>query len=723
MHALAWEKWRCELPRLESISVKRCVNPEDFGAVVSSSLHCFSDASFYGYGQATYLRQVDVNGKISVALVMGKSRVSPLKSTTVPRLELTAAVLSSNIGLLVKSELAIQGLKDTYWIDNMVVLGYIHNETRRFRIFVANRTRKIRDNTDKSQWKYINTSENPGDDASRGLSFDDKDKIDRWFNGPEFLHQPESSWLPQNNVDPIADEDTELKVKLAVNSTTLKSNKPCLLSTIELQISDWHHQKRAIANVRRFAKRCLKQNVPPTMTTAELQEAEVILIRMIQEKYMKDELDCIRKSVPAKSSALNKLNPYFDDDNVLRVGGRLSYSNATSIVKHPAIIGKEGAHRIIEWYHRNVQHQGRTSTVNELRANGFWILSVNSQVRKVIRHCMRCRLFRGKLADQIMANLPVDRLLTEPPFTYCGVDIFGPFYTKEGRKEMKRYGVLFTCLSLRAVHIEVAANIDTDSFILSLRRFLARRGPVRVIRSDNGGNFVGCENEFIQEMDKLDDSKIAASLLPVNCDWISWKKNPPVSSHMGGVWERMIKSIRNVLDAILKDHHARLNDESLHTLLVEAENIVNSRPLTLENLTDPDSEPLTANKLLTLKTKVVMPPPGVFQKEHIYCRKRWKAVQYMVNEFWDRWRKEYMVILQSRQKWSKTKRNFEVDDIVLVKEDKIPRNRWKIGRISELFQSGDGLIRSASVCLSPCKTSLHRPVTKLVLLIGVEEQI
>ena len=318
---------------------------------------------------------------------------------------------------------------------------------------------------------------------------------------------------------------------------------------------------------------------------------------------------------------------------------------------------------------------------------------------------------------------PADRLLIGPPFTYCGVDIFGPFYTKLGRKQMKRYGVLFTCLRLRAVHIEVAANIDTDSFILSLRRFLARRGPVRVIRSDNGGNFVGCENEFIQEMEKLDDRKIEAFLLPVNCDWISWKKNPPVSSHMGGVWERMIKSIRNVLDALLKNHHARLDDESLHTLLVEAENIVNSRPLTMENLTDPDSEPLTAYNLLTWKTKVVMPPPGVFQKEHIYCRKRWKAVQYMVNEFWDRWRKEYMVILQSRQKWSNTKRNFEVGDIVLVKEDKMPRNRWKMGRISEVLTSTDGHIRSASACLSPCKTTLHRPVTKLVLFIGVEEQI
>ena len=723
VHASSWEKWRSQLHRLETITVKRCLKPGNFGTVVNSSLHCFSDASFCGYGQATYLRQVDENGKISVALVMAKSRVSPLKSTTVPRLELTAAVLSSSIGLLVKSELAVQGLTDTYWIDNKVVLGYIHNETRRFRIFVANRTRKIRDNTDKSQWRYISTSDNPGDDASRGLLFDDQDKIERWFNGPEFLHLPESLWPTQDKVDQILETDPELKVKVSVNATTLHSSDPCLLSALEMQISDWHRQKRAIANAKRFIKKCLKQKVPPTMTTTELQQAETIILRMIQEKYLKAELDRVRRGIPAKSSALNKLNPYFDEDNILRVGGRLSNSNAVDVVKHPVILGKQGSQRIIEWYHKSVQHQGRTSTVNELRANGFWVLSVNAQVRKVIRDCIRCRLFRGKLSDQKMADLPLDRMLSEPPFTYCGVDIFGPFHTKEGRKQMKRYGVLFTCLSLRAVHIEVAANIDTDSFILSLRRFLARRGPVRVIRSDNGGNFVGCENEFIQEISKMDDDKIAAFLLSGNCDWISWKKNPPVSSHMGGAWERMIKSIRNVLDSLLKEHHARLDDESLHTLLVEAENIVNSRPLTLENLSDPDSQPLTANHLLTLKTKVVMPPPGVFQKEHVYCRKRWKAVQFMVNEFWERWRKEYLVILQSRQKWLDQKRNFQVGDVVLVKEDKTPRNRWKMGRLTEVVPSKDGLIRSANVCLTPCKTSLHRPVTKLVLLLGVEEQI
>lgn len=300
--------------------------------------------------------------------------------------------------------------------------------------------------------------------------------------------------------------------------------------------------------------------------------------------------------------------------------------------------------------------------------------------------------------------------------------MFGPFYIKEARKELKRYGAIFTCFSLRAIHVETTVNIDTDSFIQALRRFINRRGPVRSIRSDNGGNFIGCENEFSKELKSMDNSKIANFLLSKDCDWIIWEKNPPVSSHTGGVWERMIKSVRNVMNSLLKEHPGRLNDESLRTLMTEAECIVNSRPLTTENLIDPESLPLTPNQLLTMKTKVALPPPGIFQKEDVYCRKRWKSVQYLANEFWRRWKKEYLVILQDRQKWVEKKRNFKVGDIVLVKEDDITRNQWLMGRITEVFVSHDGLVRSANVCLTPSRKVLQRPITKLVLLICNDEE-
>ena len=420
-----------------------------------------------------------------------------------------------------------------------------------------------------------------------------------------------------------------------------------------------------------------------------------------------------------RSPKIIKLNPWLDGDRVLRVGGRLKKSKMEPSVKHPIILPKKEVipQRIIEHYHREIEHLGRTSTLGEIRSQGYWVINGMSQVDKVIHPCVLCRGLRGKPVGQKTADLPVERTTEAPPFTFCGSDCFGPYIVKEGRKELKRYGVIFTCFGCRAVHIEMLTSMDTDSFILALRRFIGRRGPVRSIRSDNGGNYIGAEGELRQALKEMDKEKISAFLLENSCDWIEWEKNPPVSSHMGGVWERQIRSIRSILSSSLHTHAARLNDESLHTLLVEVEAIINSRPLAVDTLTDESIEPITPNHLLTLKSKVVFPPPGVFQKADVYCRKRWRAVQFLANEFWRRWRQEYLQIMQERKKENVAQQNIQVDDIVLVIDSDLPRNKWPMARVVETFPSSDDLVRHVSVKLSGSNIPLKRPVVKLILLV------
>jgi hypothetical protein len=215
---------------------------------------------------------------------------------------------------------------------------------------------------------------------------------------------------------------------------------------------------------------------------------------------------------------------------------------------------------------------------------------------------------------------------------------------------------------------------------------------------------------------EMDQEKIRKFLLEQSCDWMEWNRNPASSSHTGGVWERQIRSVRKVLSSLLKEHAGRLNDESLRTLLVEVEAIVNSRSLTADSLSDKSVEPITPNHLLTMKSKVVLPPPGVFQRADIYCRKKWRAVQYLANEFWDRWRKEFLASLQQRQKWTTPRPNMEVDDIVLVVEAGTPRNQWPMGRIVEVYPSADGLVRKVDVKVSSSVVPLSRSVAKLVVL-------
>jgi hypothetical protein len=192
------------------------------------------------------------------------------------------------------------------------------------------------------------------------------------------------------------------------------------------------------------------------------------------------------------------------------VGGRLSKLKHTLGEKHPIILPRKGhvTNLIMIYFHERINHQGRGITVNEIRANGFWVNGCSSSVSYMISRCVFCRRLRGSLQVQKMANLPADRVELAPPFTYSAVDYFGPFYVREGRKEVKRYGVLFTCLSCRAVHIEVANSLDTSSFINALCRFIAIRGSVRLLRSDRGTNFVGAEHELKDALSEMDTEQI-----------------------------------------------------------------------------------------------------------------------------------------------------------------------------------------------------------------------
>ena len=149
---------------------------------------------------------------------------------------------------------------------------------------------------------------------------------------------------------------------------------------------------------------------------------------------------------------------------------------------------------------------------------------------------------------------------------------------------------------------------------------------------------------------------------------------------------------------------------------------MNSRPLTVDNLTDPSSMPLSPSNILTMKTRIVLPPPGIFQRADLYCRKRWRQVQYLANDFWSRWKKEYLSSLQSRSKWSGEKRNFQINDVVLVKDENLPRNQWPLARVAKVFTSEDKLVRRVQLYIPTSKSELQRPIHKLVLLVGADEQ-
>ena len=583
----------------------------------------------------------------------------------------------------------------------------------------------------------VDTKRNPADEGSRGLRAGQLG-TSKWITGPDFLRESVDEWeTSSTEIPPLSNDDPEVK-KATCMASGVSPVWPSLVERLEY-FSNWQRARRAVALCRRYV-RILHSKVSKTprprhcsgkgkqdqlsrpITIQELRDAEIVILKAVQRETLTD---------VSHSGPLRKLDPVTDSDGVIRVGGRLNFSALPDNSKHPAILPRNShiGDLIIKHYHAKVQHQGRGITTNEVRASGYWIIGASTAVSRAISKCVTCQKLRGVVQEQRMAELPDDRMEPAPPFTNCAVDYFGPLTIKEGRKELKRYRVLFTCMASRAVHIEVADTLETDSFISALRRFVCRRGPIRQLRSDQGTNFVGARRELKAALEEFDHTKIRSELQRHDCDWFEFNMNVPSASHMGGVWERQIRSVRSVLASLLQSNGSQLNDESLRTLLCEAEAIVNSRPLTVESLNDPLSlNLLTPNHLLTMKTKEVLPPPGVFQSADKYCRKRWRRVQHLANEFWIRWKKEYLLSLQQRQKWVKPRRNLCVGDIVIIKGDEgLPRNQWQLARVAETHESADGYVRTVKVALADrCLDSkgkrtnpvkfLDRPIQKLVLL-------
>ena len=747
-----WQSWRTDLMELDSLMMPRCFKPEGFGEPTVTELHHFSDASTGGLGQSSYLRLVNEKGEVHCSFVMGKARVAPSKVTTIPRLELAAAVMSVKASTMISREIDYKIGEEVFWTDSKIVLGYIQNEAKRFSVFVGNRVQVIKDQSTTEQWRHVSSEQNPADEGSRGCSVKKLTSgTSMWLTGPAFLWKSE---LPTREQPPSLDpEDPEIK-KTTVLDTRAKD---VTLSSINLEkFSSWTKLKRVIALCLEFIrrlrnKRAERMSFEDCLDVELMDRSEKAIIRMVQGTDFRDEIEVLRQdqtkvngkkqSVRIKrTSPLYRLDPFVDEDGILRIGGRLKRSALDFDVRHPYVISRNSpiAVLLVRHFHEKVAHMGRGTTINKIRDGGFWIVGMRRVVASLIFRCVPCRHLRQKTLTQKMADLPEDRVLPEGPFQFCGTDLFGPWTIREGRKDLKKYGVVFTCLASRAVHIETVNTMNTDSFVNALRRFLAVRGPCRTIRCDQGTNIMGAARELKEAWLSLDHDKIKQFLMTQNVDYKppAFKPNVPGASEMAGVWERQIRTIRSILSQLLAEHGQQLDDESFRTLMAEVMAIINCRPLAVQDLEDPLSlTPLTPNHILTMKSQVVVPPPGVFQRPDVYLAKRWRRVQYLTDQFWSRWQREYLNNLQSRAKWNEPQRNLQEGDIVMVKEENLPRNAWRLAKVVETYPSEDHRVRKVKVALGDKEldrqgrravgkslTCLDRPVSKLVLILqGVPE--
>ncbi|XP_053686196.1 uncharacterized protein LOC128735732 [Sabethes cyaneus] len=491
------------------------------------------------------------------------------------------------------------------------------------------------------------------------------------------------------------------------------------------RFSRWEKLERTVALVHRFIdnirrKRQSGQLELGILNQEELAKAEITLWKLAQQEWYPEEVEQLsgiegtsqlQRSAVSKASHIYKLWPFLDQCGVMRMRGRIDVATCVAYAaRHPTILPQQSwiTFLLADKFHRRFRHAKKETIINEMRQE-FHIPRLRTLITRVAKECAHCRVRNVMARPPPMAPLPKVRVTPfVRPFTFVGLDYFGPVLVKMGRSNVKRWIALFTCLSIRAVHLEVVHSMSTQSCVLAVRRFVSRRGSPAEFFSDNGTNFHGANN--LLEKQIMDRNKTLASVFTNTKT--RWSFNPPGAPHMGGVWERMVRSVKAAIGAI-GDTPRKPDDETLETVIIEAEAMINTRPLTYIPLESADQEALTPNHFLLGSSSGVKQLPVFPTDYRTTLRSSWNLAQHLVDGFWNRWLKEYLPVISRRSKWFENVKDINEGDLVFVVDGTI-RNQWIRGRVEKVAVGRDGRVRQAWV-----RTKggvLRRPVVKLALL-------
>ena len=512
-----WNDWTSELDLLSKFTQERKYWPIGMKPI-ELSLHIFCDASESAFCSVAYIRAQLNDQSVHVSFVYSRARVAPCKKSkllTVPRLELQAAVLGSRLYLFLKSELGLKPDYVMFWSDSQIVLHYLRSETLPLKTFVANRVAEILSATKEHRWHFLPGIDNPADDGTRGVHVASLTAAkSRWLNGPGFLSGPVSAWPEDDFQSCFRSDDLEVR---QVHLVTRSEPEIQTLFDSE-EVSTLFRLLCITAYCLRFAHNT-RRRIPTLnglLSVHEIRAATILWIRAVQEEAYLPELSAARNdSAIPRSSKLLMIRPIMVN-GVLRVGGRLDRAvNLSYDARHQFILPKN--HRfsllLVADAHVRFGHTNLSTTMAQVRQS-YWIPQLRSLVKKVLKSCLSCERLNTQPIIPMMSELPEARTaVDQPPWSFCGVDYFGPIWVKFGRRRSKRWVALFTCLTFRGIHLEIVSSLEASEFINAYRRFLARRGPVIEMWSDNGTSFVGALKELRQSLDCMNANPSLRNLM------------------------------------------------------------------------------------------------------------------------------------------------------------------------------------------------------------------
>ena len=681
----------------------------------SIEIHGFCDASQHALAAAVYMRSTDAAEEVKTVLICSKTKVAPLKRLTIPRLELSAAVLLTKLVHHVIEVWDNKNVPIHLWTDSAITHTWISNHPSRWKEFIHNRVCFIQESIPTAKWHFIPGKENPADCATRGLTPSQLAQHSLWKIGPDWLQQPVSSW-PNKIEVPSIDENLEER-PVQVTTVTVKPSETYWdliyrYSSLTRLLRITATCKRVILRLQKKAESLFKTPI----TTQELEEAKHYWVLVTQLNSFNKEYNLLGKgeSLP-NGHRLTRLTPFMDSQRLLRLGGRLQASLLPLNAKHPFILPKESplTQLVISDAHQRTLHGGTQDTLSFIR-NDFWIIGGRVPVSSVIWKCIKCARYRQKQAQQLMGQLPPQRVTPSRPFLHSGVDYAGPLLLKtwKGRaaRTYKAYIALFVCLSTSAIHLELVTDYTTDAFIAAYKRFTARRGICATLRSDCGTNLKGADSQLRDLFSSASNELGVLATLLAN-DGTQWLFNPPAAPHFGGKWEAGVKSVKYHLKRVIGDHS--LTFEEMTTLLTQIEAVLNSRPLSQLTEDPNDLDALTPGHFLMGGPPTVVPEPSLENIKESRLS-RWQLLRQMLENFWTRWSKECLQRYQTIYKWNLPTTSLQKGSLALVMDERYPPAKWPLGRILEIHPGKDGHTRVVTIRTQ--SSTFKRPITKISLL-------
>ncbi|KAL1267170.1 hypothetical protein QQF64_002845 [Cirrhinus molitorella] len=516
--------------------------------------------------------------------------------------------------------------------------------------------------------------------------------------------QPESRWPTM----PAKEPESEAELKRSAMCLQVCTSPDISLPDIS-QFSTWTELLKATVTSLHGAATSATQSIADSESHIS---AEKLLLQRAQKDSFPEEFKALSSERPLPSnSRLASLSPEYDRAiGLIRVGGRLRHAKHMELdAIHPIVLDPQHnlTKLLIKDCDSSLLHPGPERVFAELRRR-YWILRGREAIKKHQYRCMDCQKWCANPGIPKMADLPPTRLrLYKPPFYSTGMDCFGPFTVKIGRRTEKRWGIVFKCLTTRCLHLDLLESLDTDAFLMSLRRFISRRGKPFELLSDNGTNFVGGNKEMQAAYD---------AMIPQLRDQLAEKQIlfrfiPPGAPHFGGAWEREVKSVKQALKVVLKDQ--TVPETVLRTVLIEVEGILNAKPLGYVSSDVSDLDPVTPSILLMGRHDSSL-PQVLYDSSNLLGTRRWKHSQVLADHLWSRFIHYYLPNLQERQKWRKDGGEIGQDQVVLIVDPQLPRACWPVGKVTNTFPGLDGRTRTVEVQVQ--NRTYVRPVSRLVPL-------